>query len=391
MMTMSQVVFLCLVASVHGFAVAPRFAGNHLVTSSPFSSAVAGPSSIRIENNGQRRRQVQLFMSTQGGAFNPESFTEKALEGLQAAATTAGRRGGQMVESEDILKALLSQGADGLLARSLALCDPIVDATRLERSVDEKLARMPKFGGTDAGGGVRFGATAQRVVERAQELGKAAGDEFTSVEQIGLALAEDVMGAGGVMAANGATVQKLKEAVEKLRNGKTVTSRSPENTLEALKKYGRDMTQAAREGKLDPVIGRDEEIKRTVQILSRRTKNNPILVGDPGVGKTAIAEGLAQRVASGDVPEALRGRTVISLDMGLLIAGAKYRGEFEERLKAVLDEVTKADGNIILFIDEVHVVVGAGQAGGSMDASNLLKPALARGQLRCVGATTSGI
>eukprot|EP00633_Aureoumbra_lagunensis_P001055 CAMPEP_0197285832 /NCGR_PEP_ID=MMETSP0890-20130614/1165_1 /TAXON_ID=44058 ORGANISM="Aureoumbra lagunensis, Strain CCMP1510" /NCGR_SAMPLE_ID=MMETSP0890 /ASSEMBLY_ACC=CAM_ASM_000533 /LENGTH=927 /DNA_ID=CAMNT_0042753669 /DNA_START=171 /DNA_END=2954 /DNA_ORIENTATION=+ len=328
-------------------------------------------------------------MSTpSGGGLNPESFTEKAVEALQSAGTVSAKRGGGLVESEDLLKALLLQGSDGLLRRSLNLCEPTADAAKLERSVDEKLSRMPRVSGGGAGMQARYGSAAQRVVERAMELGNKAGDTYISVEQFVLALAED-SSCGPMMSAAGASLEKLKPAVEKLRKGKPVSSRSPESTLEALAKYGRDLTQAARDGKLDPVIGRDDEIRRAIQVLSRRTKNNPILVGDPGVGKTAIAEGLAQRVAAGDVPEALRGRSVISLDMGALIAGAAYRGSFEERLKAVVDEVKEANGNIILFIDEIHTVVGAGAtSSGAMDASNLLKPALARGELRCVGATT---
>jgi len=362
---------------------------------SPTSSSWSSSSCSVSQKQHLRTARVQpVRMSSRGGGsggINPESFTEKAWDALQSAAASTSRRGAQIVESEDILKALLAQGSDGLLRRILNLCSPPVDAAKLERAVDERLARMPRVGG---GGGsssssAQFGPSAQRAVTRAMDLSQQAGDDYTSVDQMVLALVED-MRCGLVLGDLGASREKLNAAVEKLRGGKKVTSRSPEETMEALQRYGRDLTQSARDGKLDPVIGRDEEIRRTVQILSRRTKNNPVLVGEPGVGKTAIAEGLAQRVADGDVPEALRGKTVISLDMGALIAGAKYRGEFEERLKAVLDEVTKADGNIILFIDEVHVVVGAGASsgGGAMDASNLLKPALARGELRCVGATT---
>ena len=340
-------------------------------------------------HDGVETKRRTVMMASSGG-INPESFTEKAWDALQSAAGNTGRRGGMIVEPEDILKSLLSQGSDGLMQRVLNLCDPAVDPQRLERLVDERLTRMPRqSGGMFGQTGVQFGGGAQALVFRAMELAKRAGDDYTSVEQFALALTED-QSCAPMMRQAGAARGVLEAAVAKLRNGKKVTSRSPEETMESLSRYGRDLTQAARDGKLDPVIGRDEEIRRTVQILSRRTKNNPILVGDPGVGKTAIAEGLAQRVADGDVPEALRGKTVVSLDMGALIAGAKYRGEFEERLKAVLDDVQKAEGNIILFIDEVHVVVGAGASGGggAMDASNLLKPALARGELRCVGATT---
>jgi len=328
-----------------------------------------------------------MSSQVQPGVISPEAFTEKAWEGLQGAAANTLRRGGTIVEAEDLAKSLLQQGGEGLLRRCLNLCEPTADSEKLERELDAKLSSAPRV----SGGGPSqpaFGSSAQRAVQRAMELSQEAGDEYTSVEWLGQALCEDGGACGPLFAAAGADRERFAAAVAKLRNGKRVTTRSPEATLEALSKYGRDLTAAAREGKLDPVIGRDDEIRRTIQILSRRTKNNPILVGEAGVGKTAIAEGLAQRVAAGDVPEALKGRTIVSLDMGSLIAGAKYRGEFEERLKAVLQEVTDSDGNVVLFIDEVHLVVGAGGQGGAMDASNLLKPALARGELRCVGATT---
>ncbi|HEY9835589.1 MAG TPA: AAA family ATPase, partial [Vampirovibrionales bacterium] len=245
--------------------------------------------------------------------------------------------------------------------------------------------RQPKVSGSSS---VYLGRTVDTLLDRADAYRKEYADEYISVEHLLLGFAKDDRFGKGLFQELKLTEQKLKETISQVRGSQKVTDQNPEGKYQSLEKYGRDLTQAAREGKLDPVIGRDDEIRRTIQILSRRTKNNPVLIGEPGVGKTAIAEGLAQRIIAGDVPQSLKDRQLITLDMGSLIAGAKYRGEFEERLKAVLKEVTESGGNIILFIDEIHTVVGAGATQGAMDAGNLLKPMLARGELRCIGATT---
>src|SRR3954449_1132925 len=313
-----------------------------------------------------------------------ERYTERAQGFLQAAQTIAMREGHPQFTPEHILKALLDDPegmAAGLIDRAGG------KSAQVRRDVDAFIARQPKVSGAAS----QPQATREllRLFDTAEKAADKASDKFVTVERLLLALAiEKDTEAGKILARAGVTASALNEAINAIRQGRTADTASAENSYEALKKYARDLTEAARDGKLDPVIGRDEEIRRTIQVLSRRTKNNPVLIGEPGVGKTAIVEGLALRIVNGDVPESLKEKKLLALDMGALIAGAKYRGEFEERLKAVLQEVTAAAGGIVVFIDELHVLVGAGKAEGAMDASNLLKPALARGELHCVGATT---
>ncbi len=317
--------------------------------------------------------------------MNMNRFTEKAQTALVGAQERAQQAGNPRIEGLHLLAALLAD-PDGLTAVLLRLLNANPDDLR--RRVDQAIAALPRVSG--AAEPPRPAAEFTAAVQRAQRSASQMGDAYVSVEHLLLALADaaNTGRAGELLRAAGARPDELRAAVDQARGGQRVTGPNPEGTYQALEKYGRDLTDQARRGKLDPVIGRDEEIRRVVQILSRRTKNNPVLIGEPGVGKTAIVEGLAHRIVRGDVPESLRDRRIVALDLGALVAGAKYRGEFEERLKAVLGEVQRAEGGIVLFIDEIHTVVGAGAAEGAMDAGNLLKPMLARGELRCIGATT---
>ncbi|WP_397575253.1 ATP-dependent chaperone ClpB [Sphingorhabdus sp.] len=318
--------------------------------------------------------------------MNLEKFTDRAKGFLQSAQTVAIRMSHQRIGPEHLLKALLEdeQGmASGLIKAAGG------DAATALRETDAALARVPAVSGGGAQQTPGLDNDAVRILDSAEQVAQKAGDSYVTVERLLLALAlASTTTAGKALAAAAVTAEGLNAAINALRGGRTADTAGAEDRYDALKKFARDLTEVARAGKLDPVIGRDEEIRRTIQILARRTKNNPVLIGEPGVGKTAIAEGLALRIANGDVPDSLKGRKLLSLDMGALIAGAKYRGEFEERLKGVLDEVKQAEGDIILFIDEMHTLVGAGKGEGAMDAANLIKPALSRGELHCIGATT---
>jgi ATP-dependent Clp protease ATP-binding subunit ClpB len=313
---------------------------------------------------------------------NPNQFTEKAWEAIARTPDIAKQNKQQQIESEHLFKSLLEQEGLGTSIFNKAN----ISVPRLRDRTDDFIKRQPHV--NQPSESVYLGRSLDSLLDRVENYRKEFGDEFISIEHLILAYAKDDRFGKILYQEMGLTEGRLKEIIQQVRGSQKVTDQNPEGKYESLEKYGRDLTQLAREGKLDPVIGRDDEVRRTIQILSRRTKNNPVLIGEPGVGKTAIAEGLAQRIINRDVPDSLRDRKLISLDMGSLIAGAKYRGEFEERLKAVLKEVTESQGNIILFIDEIHTVVGAGATQGAMDAGNLLKPMLARGELRCIGATT---
>lgn len=315
--------------------------------------------------------------------MNLEKFTERSRGMIQSAQTIAMREDHQRFTPQHLLKALLDD-SEGLAANLIKAAGG--NPSRVLQDLDVNLAKMPKVSGDN--GQIYMDGQTTKVFAEAEKLAQKAGDSFVPVERMLTALAIVKSDAATLLKDGGVTAQSLNAAINDVRKGRTADSASAESGYDALKKYARDLTEAAREGKIDPIIGRDEEIRRTMQVLSRRTKNNPVLIGEPGVGKTAIAEGLALRIINGDVPESLQHKSLMALDMGALIAGAKYRGEFEERLKSILTEVTEAAGEIILFIDEMHTLVGAGKSEGAMDASNLLKPALARGELHCVGATT---
>ncbi|MGK7905890.1 MAG: ATP-dependent chaperone ClpB [Synechococcus sp.] len=314
---------------------------------------------------------------------DPNKFTEKAWAAIVRTPDVAKAAQHQQIHSEHLFRALLDD-TNGLAATIFQKAGANID--KLRDRADGFISRQPKVSG--GSGSVYLGRSLDSLLDRAENYRKDYGDDFISIEHLVLGVAKDVRFGRPLLAEGNLDEAKLKEIVDGIRGTHKVTDQNPEGKYEALEKFGRDLTQLAIEGKLDPVIGRDDEIRRTIQILSRRTKNNPVLIGEPGVGKTAIAEGLAQRIVSGDIPDSLRDRVLICLDLGALIAGAKYRGEFEERLKAVLKEVTSSDGRVILFIDEIHTMVGAGATQGAMDAGNLLKPMLARGELRCIGATT---
>ncbi|KAG4958701.1 hypothetical protein AAZX31_13G044100 [Glycine max] len=340
-----------------------------------------------FSNGSSRTRRNPLFSVrctvSSSGKITQQEFTEMAWQAIISAPEVAKENKHQIVETEHLMKALLEQ-KNGLARRIFSKVG--VDNTRLLEATDKHIQRQPKVVGESAGS--MLGRDLEALIQRARDFKKEYGDSFVSVEHFVLGFAQDKRFGKILFRDFQISQQALKSAIESIRGRQSVIDQDPEGKYEALEKYGKDLTAMAKAGKLDPVIGRDDEIRRCIQILSRRTKNNPVLIGEPGVGKTAISEGLAQRIVQGDVPQALMNRRLISLDMGALIAGAKYRGEFEDRLKAVLKEVTESDGQTILFIDEIHTVVGAGASNGAMDAGNLLKPMLGRGELRCIGATT---
>jgi ATP-dependent Clp protease ATP-binding subunit ClpB len=339
------------------------------------------------EVSSQMKKLFSLRMASSGGVenfMNPQIYTEKAWDSIQKLPQYGDKYSVQFLEATHLLKSILDEGPGSLAHRIIEKAG--ANAESINSRLESYLDSQPKL--SYPVDNKSMGRSIMLSLQEASNFKKEYGDQYISVEHLLLGLANTAGFTQSAFKEKGVSITSLKNAIQQIRGTNKVTSRNPEVSYESLDKYCRDLTKAAEDGKLDPVIGRDNEIRRAIQILSRRTKNNPILLGEPGVGKTAIAEGLAQRIVRGDVPDTLKGRKLMSLDMGSLIAGAKYRGEFEERLKAVLKEVEAAEGRIVLFIDEIHTVVGAGNSEGSMDASNLLKPMLARGELRCIGATT---
>ena len=336
---------------------------------------------VRPSTTANRLGTFRTYASS-GKRITQSDYTEKAWESIVAAPEIARSNSHQIVETEHLFKALLEQ-PNGLARRILSKAG--LNPTRILEKTDAFVKRSPKVSGQYE---QVLGRSLEQLITEAERLKTKWGDQYVSVEELVIAMVDDERFGKALFQEEGMTAAKLEEVVMEIRGGRNVQDQDPEGKYEALSKYGRDLTQAAMDGKLDPVIGRDDEVRRCIQILSRRTKNNPVLIGEPGVGKTAVAEGLAQRIVAGDVPASLQGRSLVSLDIGSLIAGAKYRGEFEERLKSVIKEVQDSQGQVVLFIDEIHTIVGAGKGEGAMDAGNLLKPMLARGELRCIGATT---
>ena len=317
--------------------------------------------------------------------MNAQKFTQKSLEAIQDAQSLYNEYGNAEMGQEHLLLALLQQDG-GLISQLMTKMG--IDAAAMQQQVRQSVERLPRVSGGRDASRMYVTGDLQKTLNQAEQTAEQMKDDFVSVEHLFLALIDTAAGAvRDLLRSYGMDRNKFLQALSTVRGNQRVTTDSPEDTYDALKKYGTDLVERARQKKMDPVIGRDDEIRNVIRILSRKTKNNPVLIGEPGVGKTAIAEGLAQRIVKGDVPGTLKAKTIFSLDMGSLVAGAKYRGEFEERLKAVLNEVKKSEGNIILFIDELHTIVGAGKTDGAMDAGNLLKPMLARGELHCIGAT----
>ena len=318
--------------------------------------------------------------------MNAQKFTQKSLEAIQDAQSLYNEYGNAEMGQEHLLLALLRQDG-GLISQLMTKMG--IDASAMQQQVQQSVERLPRISGGRDASRMYVTGDLQKTLNQAEQNAEQMKDDFVSVEHLFLALIDTAAGAvRDLFRSYGMDRNNFLQALSTVRGNQRVTTDSPEDTYDALKKYGTDLVERARQKKMDPVIGRDDEIRNVIRILSRKTKNNPVLIGEPGVGKTAIAEGLAQRIVKGDVPGTLKDKTIFSLDMGSLVAGAKYRGEFEERLKAVLNEVKKSEGNIILFIDELHTIVGAGKTDGAMDAGNLLKPMLARGELHCIGATT---